>query len=131
MAMWSNSKAQKRRGVSTTQGIGCGNCGFESLSISRACSLVMENEENVIEDKVNLMTLHRAKGLEFSTVFCQVGKRSFPHQRALEIWSSGLEEERRLAYVGQLAPKNGQLFLSQRIVEFVEIGKVRFHRVYK
>ena len=65
-------------------------------------SLVMENEENKTEDKVSLMTLHAAKGLEFTTVFLPGWEEGlFPHQRAIdEEGLSGLEEERRLAYVG-------------------------------
>jgi DNA helicase II / ATP-dependent DNA helicase PcrA len=48
------------------------------------------------------MSLHAAKGLEFDTVFCGGWEEGlFPHQRALdENGASGLEEERRLAYVG-------------------------------
>lgn len=62
-------------------------------------SLVMENEESTTDDKVNLMTLHGAKGLEFETVFLPGWEEGlFPHQRALD--EGGLEEERRLAYVG-------------------------------
>jgi DNA helicase-2/ATP-dependent DNA helicase PcrA len=65
-------------------------------------SLVMENEENTSADKVNLMTLHGAKGLEFDTVFLPGWEEGlFPHQRAMdEEGRAGLEEERRLAYVG-------------------------------
>ncbi len=65
-------------------------------------SLVMENEDSMLEDKVNLMTLHGAKGLEFRTVFLPGWEEGlFPHQRALdESGTEGLEEERRLAYVG-------------------------------
>ncbi|MBC8159337.1 MAG: ATP-binding domain-containing protein, partial [Alphaproteobacteria bacterium] len=63
---------------------------------------VMENDEAVTDDKVNLMTLHGAKGLEFETVFLPGWEEGlFPHQRALdEGGTGGLEEERRLAYVG-------------------------------
>ncbi|NIJ41014.1 DNA helicase-2/ATP-dependent DNA helicase PcrA [Parvibaculum indicum] len=65
-------------------------------------SLVMEIEQNDLEDKLNLMTLHSAKGLEFETVFLPGWEEGlFPHQRALdESGIAGLEEERRLAYVG-------------------------------
>ncbi|HJO97697.1 MAG: UvrD-helicase domain-containing protein [Rhodospirillales bacterium] len=65
-------------------------------------SLVMENDDQTIDDKVNLMTLHGAKGLEFETVFLPGWEEGlFPYQRALdEEGEKGLEEERRLAYVG-------------------------------
>src|SRR6185437_10338133 len=65
-------------------------------------SLVMENEENVDGDKVSLMTLHGAKGLEFDTVFLPGWEEGvFPNQRSMdESGAKGLEEERRLAYVG-------------------------------
>ena len=65
-------------------------------------ALVMENEDNATEDRVNLMTLHGAKGLEFDTVFLPGWEEGvFPNPRALdETGGKGLEEERRLAYVG-------------------------------
>ena len=65
-------------------------------------SLVMDNEEKGDADKVTLMTLHGAKGLEFDTVFLPGWEEGlFPHQRALdESGTAGLEEERRLGYVG-------------------------------
>ncbi len=65
-------------------------------------ALVMENEENAEGDRVSLMTLHGAKGLEFDTVFLPGWEEGlFPNQRALdETGAKGLEEERRLAYVG-------------------------------
>jgi DNA helicase-2/ATP-dependent DNA helicase PcrA len=65
-------------------------------------SLVMENDENPDGDKVNLMTLHGAKGLEFDTVFLPGWEEGlFPSQRTMdEHGAKGLEEERRLAYVG-------------------------------
>ena len=64
-------------------------------------SLVMENDDNQDTNKVTLMTLHSAKGLEFELVFLPGWEEGlFPHQRSLdEGGSNSLEEERRLAYV--------------------------------
>jgi DNA helicase-2/ATP-dependent DNA helicase PcrA len=65
-------------------------------------ALVMENEDDSNADRVSLMTLHGAKGLEFDTVFLPGWEEGiFPNQRSLdESGDKGLEEERRLAYVG-------------------------------
>ncbi|MEO0546331.1 MAG: UvrD-helicase domain-containing protein [Pseudomonadota bacterium] len=76
---------------------------FESLrGFLEHVSLVMDTDNNPDLDAVNLMTLHSAKGLEFDTVFLPGWEEGlFPHQRSLdEGGRSGLEEERRLAYVG-------------------------------
>jgi len=53
-------------------------------------------------EKINLMTMHAAKGLEFDVVFLPGWEEGlFPHQKSLEEkGDSALEEERRLAYVG-------------------------------
>ena len=52
--------------------------------------------------KVNLMTMHSSKGLEFDVVFLPGWEEGlFPHQKSMEEkGQNGLEEERRLAYVG-------------------------------
>ena len=65
-------------------------------------SLVMENEQQGEVDRLSIMTLHGAKGLEFDTVFLPGWEEGlFPSQRTLdESGNKGLEEERRLAYVG-------------------------------
>lgn len=65
-------------------------------------SLVMDNAKAETEDQITVMTLHAAKGLEFDHVFLPGWEDGiFPHQRALsESGTSGLEEERRLGYVG-------------------------------
>ena len=63
------------------------------------------------EDGVQLMTLHSAKGLEFSMVFlCGLEDGLFPHQRSVTD-VDGLEEERRLCYVG-LTRARKRLFLT-------------------
>ncbi len=71
-------------------------------------SLVMENDEQAEGDRVSLMTLHGAKGLEFETVFLPGWEEGvFPNVRALEEHGTkALEEERRLAYVGLTRAKN-------------------------
>jgi len=65
-------------------------------------ALVMDNDSEAEGERVSLMTLHAAKGLEFDRVFLPGWEEGlFPHQRALdESGNPGLEEERRLAYVG-------------------------------
>ena len=76
---------------------------FESLpGFLEHVSLVMDAEAGDDGDRVSLMTLHAAKGLEFDTVFLPGWEEGlFPHQRSLdESGLAGLEEERRLAYVG-------------------------------
>jgi DNA helicase-2/ATP-dependent DNA helicase PcrA len=76
---------------------------FESLAgFLEHVSLVMDTDQAEAGDRVSLMTLHAAKGLEFDIVFLPGWEEGlFPHQRSLdENGQSGLEEERRLAYVG-------------------------------
>ena len=92
---------------------------YESLrSFLEHVALVMDTEQDEQLDAVSIMTLHSAKGLEFETVFLPGWEEGlFPHQRALdEGGRSGLEEERRLAYVGLTrAKKNLHLwFVSNR-----------------
>ena len=64
-------------------------------------SLVMDNDADRSSEKVTIMTIHAAKGLEFDNVFLPGWEEGvFPSQRALDEGGlASLEEERRLAYV--------------------------------
>ena len=70
------------------------------------------------DERINIMTMHAAKGLEFNTVFLPGWEEGlFPHQKSLEEKGDfALEEERRLAYVGVTrAKKNAYIsFATQR-----------------
>ena len=68
--------------------------------LSHAALEAGEGQADAWEDCVQLMTLHSAKGLEFPLVFlCGLEDGLFPHQRSIAD-PAGLEEERRLCYVG-------------------------------
>lgn len=76
---------------------------FESLKdFIEYTSLLTDTDEKNGQDCVFIMTLHAAKGLEFTQVFLPGWEEGlFPHQRTIdESGKEGLEEERRLAYVG-------------------------------
>jgi DNA helicase II / ATP-dependent DNA helicase PcrA len=102
--MWQESKAPEAPGrLDNLKEMIVALEDFENLGeFLEHVSLVMENEDSASDDKVTMMTLHGAKGLEFETVFLPGWEEGlFPHQRALdEGGAGGLEEERRLAYVG-------------------------------
>jgi DNA helicase-2/ATP-dependent DNA helicase PcrA len=79
--------------------------------LSHAALEAGEGQADEWEDCVQLMTLHSAKGLEFPTVFlCGLEDGLFPHQRTLQD-AGGLEEERRLCYVGMTRAMR-QLYLT-------------------
>ncbi|MGY6704672.1 ATP-dependent helicase [Roseinatronobacter sp.] len=76
---------------------------FENLQgFLEHIALVMDNDTDGADDKVSIMTLHGSKGLEFPVVFLPGWEDGlFPSQRSMdESGLKGLEEERRLAYVG-------------------------------
>ncbi len=90
---------------------------FDGLgSFLEHVSLVMDADQDSDGDRVSIMTLHAAKGLEFDTVFLPGWEEGlFPHQRSMdESGLAGLEEERRLAYVGiTRAKKRARLSFAQ------------------
>ncbi|WP_243730700.1 ATP-dependent helicase [Rubellimicrobium sp. CFH 75288] len=96
--------------------------GFDSLQgFLEHVALVMENEAEGGEEKVTIMTLHAAKGLEFPAVFLPGWEEGlFPSQRSLDEGGlRGLEEERRLAYVG--------LTRAERVATITFAGNRRVH----
>jgi DNA helicase-2/ATP-dependent DNA helicase PcrA len=103
-AMWKADKSPEAPGrLDNLKELVRALADFESLAgFLDHVALVMENEESSDADRVSLMTLHGAKGLEFDTVFLPGWEEGlFPSQRSMEENGvKGLEEERRLAYVG-------------------------------
>ena len=76
---------------------------FDNLeSFLEHVSLATSIDQDWEGEKINMMTMHAAKGLEFDVVFLPGWEEGlFPHQKSIEEKGhSGLEEERRLAYVG-------------------------------
>ncbi len=76
---------------------------FDNLeSFLEHVSLATSVDQDWNGQKVNMMTMHAAKGLEFDVVFLPGWEEGlFPHQKSIEEkGQNGLEEERRLAYVG-------------------------------
>jgi DNA helicase-2/ATP-dependent DNA helicase PcrA len=104
MDMWQQDKSPEAPGrLENLKELVRALADFETLAgFLDHVSLVMENDENAEGDRVSLMTLHGAKGLEFDTVFLPGWEEGlFPNQRALDEGGvKSLEEERRLAYVG-------------------------------
>ncbi|MEM9975011.1 MAG: UvrD-helicase domain-containing protein [Pseudomonadota bacterium] len=102
--MWQNDKTPEAPGrLENLKELVKALEGFENLQgFLEHVSLIMDNETEEGEDKVSIMTLHAAKGLEFPAVFLPGWEDGlFPSQRSMdESGLKGLEEERRLAYVG-------------------------------
>ncbi|MEM9394736.1 MAG: UvrD-helicase domain-containing protein [Pseudomonadota bacterium] len=102
--MWQNDKTPEAPGrLENLKELVKALEGFENLQgFLEHVSLVMDNASVAEEPKVSIMTLHAAKGLEFPVVFLPGWEDGlFPSQRSMdESGLAGLEEERRLAYVG-------------------------------
>jgi DNA helicase II / ATP-dependent DNA helicase PcrA len=103
-AMWQADKTPEAPGrLENLKELVTAMADFETLSgFLEHVSLVMDNQDSADGDMATLMTLHGAKGLEFDVVFLPGWEEGlFPNQRAMdESGIAGLEEERRLAYVG-------------------------------
>ncbi|GAB5439561.1 DNA helicase II [Falsiruegeria mediterranea M17] len=102
--MWQNTKTPEAPGrLENLKELVNQLDNFENLQgFLEHVSLVMDNEQESDGAKVSIMTLHAAKGLEFPAVFLPGWEDGlFPSQRSMdESGLKGLEEERRLAYVG-------------------------------
>jgi DNA helicase-2/ATP-dependent DNA helicase PcrA len=102
--MWQNDRSPEAQGrLENLKELVRSMEEFDSLAgYLEHIALIMDVDQLAGQDKVNIMTLHSAKGLEFRSVFLPGWEEGlFPHQRSLdESGQSGLEEERRLAYVG-------------------------------
>ncbi|MCH2250419.1 MAG: DNA helicase II, partial [Cognatishimia sp.] len=103
-AMWQNDKTPEAPGrLENLKELVKALESFENLQgFLEHVSLIMDNESEDTEEKISIMTLHAAKGLEFPVVFLPGWEDGlFPSQRSMdESGLKGLEEERRLAYVG-------------------------------
>ncbi len=104
MQMWKQDKSPEAEGrVENLKELLAALEDFESIEqFLEHVSLVMDGDDVVSSDMVSVMTIHGAKGLEFDTVFLTGWEEGlFPSQKSMdEKGQEGLEEERRLAYVG-------------------------------
>ena len=87
---------------------------FDNLqSFLEHVALATSIDQNWEGQKVNLMTMHSSKGLEFDAVFLPGWEEGlFPHQKSMEEKGDiALEEERRLAYVGLTRAKKISIYI--------------------
>ncbi|PTE13013.1 ATP-dependent helicase [Pseudogemmobacter blasticus] len=104
VSMWQNDKTPEAEGrLENLKELVKALEQFDSLQgFLEHVALIMDNDSEDATEKVSIMTLHAAKGLEFPVVFLPGWEDGlFPSQRSMdESGLKGIEEERRLAYVG-------------------------------
>lgn len=104
IAMWEAEKTMEAKGrVENLKELQNAISEFENIAeFLEHVSLISDGDINLLEDMVSIMTIHGAKGLEFENIFLPGWEEGlFPSQQTLdESGREGLEEERRLAYVG-------------------------------
>ena len=99
---------------------------FDNLeSFLEHVSLATSIDNDWDGEKVNLMTMHASKGLEFDVVFLPGWEEGlFPHQKSIdEKGQQGLEEERRLAYVGVTRAKH-EVYISFSLNRFYQGDRI-------
>jgi DNA helicase-2/ATP-dependent DNA helicase PcrA len=130
--MWQNDKTPEAPGrLENLKELVKALENFENLQgFLEHVSLVMDNETDDGGEKVSIMTLHAAKGLEFPVVFLPGWEDGlFPSQRSMdESGVKGLEEERRLAYVGLRGRNRFAPFPLRAIVGCLVNGNRPCHR---
>jgi DNA helicase II / ATP-dependent DNA helicase PcrA len=129
-----NDTANERKDNVSQIVASAGECNGEENGVSKylqQVSLITNADKDDKDDKMPLMSMHAAKGLEFPIVFMiGVEEDLLPHKNAIsEDPYAGLEEERRLCYVGMTRAKKA-LLLSwcQRRRRFGRHGDVSFNR---
>lgn len=111
MAMWRNDKSKEAAArLDNLKEFLNAMSAYDNLThfMEHVC-LLIDNSPEKTGDAIRIMTLHGAKGLEFDYIFLPGWEEGiFPHSRALaENGDRGLEEERRLAYVGITRARHG------------------------
>ncbi len=91
---------------------------MDRAALLQSSEAISDSEEEEV-DSVCMMSLHRAKGLEFDCVVLPgVEEGLLPHQRSLDEGESGIAEERRLLYVGITRARDHVLLTSARLRRF-------------
>ncbi len=92
---------------------------MDRAALLQSSEEMRDDENRQQDDSVSMMSLHRAKGLEFDCVVLPgVEEGLLPHQRSLDEGEAGIAEERRLLYVGITRARKHVLITSVRLRRF-------------